>query len=132
VDAGELDALLVSMERDLWVLMAEVSGSHKERHQLVPGKTCVTEAMVDALEAAGEKMAQRLQISRGFTVPGESMEGALLDNARVAARKAERRVVALSMDSESQVGKYLNRLSDVLWILARLSDGRPLMVRESS
>ncbi|MHB8263188.1 MAG: ATP:cob(I)alamin adenosyltransferase [Acidimicrobiales bacterium] len=132
VDAREFDALLVSMERDLWVLMAEVSGLHKERHQLVPGKTCITEAMVDSLEVAGEKMAHHLHISKGFAVPGESMEGALLDNARVAARKAERRVVALAMDSESQAGKYLNRLSDLLWILARLADGRPLMARESS
>ena len=128
---ADLDALLVHVERDLWVLMAEVSGFHRGHDQLVPEKTCVTEAMVSGLETASDVMIERLQISKGFAVPGESVQGALLDNARVAVRKAERRVVAAALGSDTQAEKYLNRLSDLLWILARLADGESLMAEES-
>jgi cob(I)alamin adenosyltransferase len=87
--------------------------------------------MVDGLETVSDVMAERLQISKGFAVPGESVQGALLDNARVAVRKAERRVVAAALGSDTQAEKYLNRLSDLLWILARLADGESLMAEES-
>ncbi len=126
---GSADALLERLERDLWILMAEVSGSHKGAEKLAPGKTCVTSEMVDFLGRAGERLSLKLDMPKGFAVPGETVEGSLLDNARVAVRRAERRVAALSMPKSSCACQYLNRLSDLLWIMARLADGEPRMVR---
>jgi cob(I)alamin adenosyltransferase len=55
-------------------------------------------------------------------VPGETRQAALLDVARTVVRRAERRAVAAVVDG-SQVGPYLNRLSDLLWTLARWVEG---------
>jgi cob(I)alamin adenosyltransferase len=61
-----------------------------------------------------------------FVLPGESMTGAALDLARSVARRAERRTVALSEAGElpdSHVLAYLNRLADLLFVMARAADG---------
>ncbi len=125
------DLLLESIERDLWILMAEVSGFHKGDKKLIPGKTRVTSEMVDFLGETGEHLSMKLEMPKGFAVPGESIDGSLLDNARVIVRRAERRIVALPMSEASYAGRYLNRLSDLLWIMARLADGKPRMVRDT-
>jgi cob(I)alamin adenosyltransferase len=70
-----------------------------------------------------------------FVLPGESMAGAAFDLARTSVRRAERRAVALSADGglpDSQVVPYLNRLADLLFVVARAADGgfRPLRARE--
>ncbi len=129
ISEKSIDSILGELESDLWILMAEVSGSHKGTEKLVPGKTCVTYEMVDCLGKTGEHLSMKLDMPKGFVVPGETMEGSLLDNARVVVRRAERRVAALSMPESSYAGQYLNRLSDLLWIMARLADGEPRMVR---
>ncbi len=128
---NSMDSILESIERDLWILMAEVSGFHKGSEKLIPGKTRVTSEMVDFLDKTGERLSMKLEMPKGFAVPGESIEGSLLDNARVTVRRAERRIVALSMPGTSYAGQYLNRLSDLLWIMARLADGEPRMVRDA-
>ena len=70
-----------------------------------------------------------------FVLPGESMTGAALDMARSIVRRAERRAVQLQNEGglpDSQVVPYLNRLADLLFVMARAADGgfRPLRTRE--
>ena len=119
---GELDALLVGVERDLWILMAELATDEGNRHKLVAGTSLVTTDMVTHLEAVIDDVTGRFEQPTEFVVPGETRQAALLDVARTVVRRAERRTVAAVVDG-SQVGPYLNRLSDLLWTLARWVEG---------
>ncbi|MBP7632483.1 MAG: cob(I)yrinic acid a,c-diamide adenosyltransferase [Acidimicrobiales bacterium] len=119
---GELDALLVGVERDLWILMAELATDEGNRHKLVAGTSLVTTDMVAHLEAVIDDVTGRFEQPTEFVVPGETRQAALLDVARTVVRRAERRAVAAVVDG-SQVGPYLNRLSDLLWTLARWVEG---------
>jgi len=130
-DAGrgsELDELLVGLERDLWVLMAEVATAPANREKLVPGATLVTPGMVARLESLIDDVSARFEAPREFVVPGQSPVAAALDVARTVVRRAERRTLAVAAEG-SLVVPYLNRLSDLLWTLARWQENGSLAIR---
>ena len=127
---GPLDSLLVEVERDLWVLMSEVATAPSNRRKLIPGTSLVTAAMVSALEVHIDELNERFDMPSDFVVPGQNRVSALLDVARTVVRRGERLVVtALAGVEESQVGPYLNRLSDLLWTMARWQEGEHLLAR---
>jgi cob(I)alamin adenosyltransferase len=125
---GELDQLLVSIERDLWVLMAELATAPENRHKLVAGQSLVTAEMVVVLEAAIDDVTGRFDAPTEFVVPGGNRVSALLDVARTVVRRAERQALVVAVDG-STVVPYLNRLSDLLWALARWQEGESLPSR---
>lgn len=125
---GELDQVLVSLQRDLWVLMADLATDAPNRHKLTLGTTLVSEDMVDRLDALLADYETRFEMPREFVVPGASVVGAHLDVARTVVRRAERVAVALAPESTAALA-YLNRLSDLLWALARWQDGTSLTAR---
>lgn len=125
---SDLDELLVSLERDLWVLMAEVATAPEHRDRLVAGRTLVTPEMVDALEPLIDDLTGRFKAPTEFVLPGQSPTAAALDMARAVVRRAERRALAVAV-SGSSVVPYLNRLSDLLWTMARWQEGRALPAR---
>lgn len=127
---GELDGWLVGIERDLWVLMSELATDSSNAHKLVDGATRVTAEMVSALEARIDDVSARFEPPTEFVVPGEDHLAALLDVARTVVRRAERRAVAAAPEG-SQVVPYLNRLSDLVWTLARWQEGTSLTARGS-
>ena len=127
---GELDRVLVGIERDLWVLMADLATDEANRHKLSPGATLTTEEMVTALERLIDDVSGRFEAPREFVVPGETVVAAHLDVARTVCRGAER--VAVALAPESTIGlAYLNRLSDLLWVLARWQEGSSLTARST-
>jgi cob(I)alamin adenosyltransferase len=122
VARGEwLDTLLIEVERDLWVLMAEVTTERGDRDRLEAGTTAVTQEMVANLEARIDASAATIELAPAFSVPGATRVAALLDLARTVVRRAERLAVALNLD-DSEVVTYLNRLSDLCWTLARTQE----------
>ncbi len=128
---SELDGLLVGLERDLYVLMAEVATTDDHRRRLVPGTSMVTGEMVRALEERIDDLTGRFDMPRDFVVPGQNRRSAALDVARTAVRRAERMAVASGLagtpatpgEDRSQVVPYLNRLSDLVWAMARWQEG---------
>ncbi len=126
---SELDGLLVGVERDLWVLMAELATSPDHRDRLVPGRTQVTPGMVDALEPLIDDLTARFDPPREFVLPGQTPVAAALDLARAVVRRAERSALAVA-PAGSSVVPYLNRLSDLLWTMARWQEGRTLPARD--
>lgn len=137
---SELDELLVGLERDLWVLMAELSAGATRRDRLVGGKTMVTPEMVDALEPVIDDLTGRAEPPTEFVVPGQTLLSALLDLARTQVRRAEREVVAAlaeerlapgepEADGSGHAVRYLNRLSDLVWTMARWQEGTALPAR---
>jgi len=119
---SELDDLLVGLERDLYVLMAEVATEQRNRSKLVEGVTLVTPAMVAGLEQRIDDLSARFAMPTEFVVPGQNRRSAALDLARTVVRRAER-LHAGEPIAGSQVGPYLNRLSDLLWTMARWQEG---------
>jgi len=118
----ELDEALTTIERQLYVLMAEVTTDPANRPKLVAGTTLVTDDMVGSLEARIDDLRGRYEMPTDFIVPGANRVSAALDFARTVVRRAERNVVAQPVEG-SLVGTYLNRLSDLLWAMARWAEG---------
>ena len=123
---SELDGILISLERDLWVLMAELATETENRPKLAPGEQLVTEEMVVALETLIDEVTERFDMPTDFVVPGQTRIAALLDVARTVVRRAERDAMAVN-EPGSLVIPYLNRLSDLLWTLARWQEGEHLL-----
>ena len=113
---------LTALARGLYVLMAEVATAPENRTKLAAGSTSVTPDMVLALEASIDDLRERFDMPSDFTIPGENRISAALDLARTIVRRAERLAVAQPQEGSSVV-PYLNRLSDLLWAMARWLEG---------
>jgi cob(I)alamin adenosyltransferase len=119
---SEANGRLTGLARDLYVLMAEVATAPENRQKLLAGSTLVTLDMVTGLEAEIDDLLQRFDMPSDFTIPGENRVAAALDLARTIVRRAERIAVAEPLEG-SFVLAYLNRLSDLLWAMARWQEG---------
>ena len=128
---SELDETLTRLERELYVLMAEVTTDPSHRSKLVAGKTLVTEEMVVALEEQIDGLIARVTMPTEFVVPGANRASAGLDLARTVVRRAERLLVTSPIEG-SLVHPYLNRLSDLLWALARWAEGQDHLLARGS
>jgi cob(I)alamin adenosyltransferase len=121
----DLGATLLKLQRDLFVAGAELATNPEAWDRLRDGETRVDEAMLTALEDILHAAESAVAMPREFIVPGASRLSAALDVSRTVVRRAERRVIVL--DHERLVPgawlmPYLNRLADVLWVLARLAE----------
>jgi cob(I)alamin adenosyltransferase len=119
---SRLNELLISVERDLWVLMAEVATLPENRRKLTPEKTLVTASMIERLESEIDALSEEIAMPKEFVVPGETPLSAALDVARTVIRRAERIAVSYPIQ-DSLVVAYLNRLSDLAWTMARFAEG---------
>ena len=126
--SGELDVLLIGLERDLWVLMAELATAAENQHKLEAGTSRVTAEMVERLEPLIDELTTRFPAVTEFVIPGQNRIAAALDVARTVVRRAERLALGVSAE-DSYVGPYLNRLSDLLWTSARWQEGESLPTR---
>jgi cob(I)alamin adenosyltransferase len=118
----EVNDRLVVLARDLYVLMAEVATAPENRSKLQAGSSLVTPDMVSALETGIDDLLARFDMPSDFTVPGENRVSAALDLARTIVRRAERLAVSQPTDGSCVIA-YLNRLSDLLWAMARWQEG---------
>jgi cob(I)alamin adenosyltransferase len=122
---GELDSLLIALEHDLWILMAELATNPERRHKGKP----VTAEMVTALEDRIDDVMGRFDPPTDFVVPGANPLCAALDVARTVVRRAEREALSAAAEG-SHVVPYLNRCSDLLWALARWQEGTSLLAKD--
>jgi cob(I)alamin adenosyltransferase len=119
---SEIHERLTALARDLYVLGAEVATAPENRHKLKAGTSLVTEAMVEGLERDIDNLLERFEMPSDFTIPGANPVAAALDFARTIVRRAERLAVGDPVEG-SFVLRYLNRLSDLLWAMARWQEG---------
>lgn len=127
---GELDVLVVRLQKELYVTMAELATLPENRSKLTDGTTLVTAAMVADLEALIDTYTERFDPPTEFVLPGETPTAAALDLARTVVRRAERSALAVHVEG-SQAGAYLNRLSDLLWTLARWQEGDARITKQA-
>ncbi|HEU0244762.1 MAG TPA: cob(I)yrinic acid a,c-diamide adenosyltransferase [Candidatus Limnocylindrales bacterium] len=123
---GGLGETILRIQRELFVVGAELATNPEARDRQKDDATRVSRAMVDAI---GETLAQSeasIVLPTEFVVPGETRVSAALELARTITRRAERRVVTLAADDPAIAGghilPYLNRLADLLWVLARMAE----------
>ena len=125
---SELDVILTVLERDLWVLMAELATDDDNRSKLVPGGSLVTLEMITTLETVADDIGGRFSSLESSSSPAKTACPRSIDLARTVVRRAERSAAAVVPD-DSLVVPYLNRLSSVLFTLARWVEGEPLLAR---
>jgi cob(I)alamin adenosyltransferase len=121
-----LAALVLRLQRELFVVGAELATGKDAWSKLVPGTTKVTSEMVEGLEALIDDHVARTEMPQEFVVPGETPASAALDLARAIVRRCERHAVRLSREgmlSDGECVRYLNRLADLLFVLARYEEG---------
>jgi len=134
-EAAPLADLVLRLQRELFVVGAELATHVGNRAKLTDGVSRVTADMVTALEHEIDALEAGHPMPAEFVIPGETLAGAAIDLARTTVRRAERRAVALAAQGglpDSQVVPYLNRLADLLFVAARAADGgfRPVRSRE--
>lgn len=116
--------LILSMQRDLYVLMAELATPPE--HEAAVGMR-ITGEHVRRLEESEEGLKRAVEIPNKFVIPGDTADGAALDVARTVVRRAERMAVRLLHEGtihNGEIVRYLNRLSDVIFVLARSLEAR--------
>lgn len=122
---GELAETLLQVQRDLFVVAAELATAPENRHKLDPGISRVTAKMILQLEAWIDEVISDIGQPTEFVVPGDNPLSAGLDHARAVVRRAERRCVTYARSGgleDSEVVRYLNRLADYLYTLVRATE----------
>ena len=119
-----IDEVLVPMQRDLFSIGALLATPDLDKMHKHLAKANIDDRRIRELEQAIDDADRELEPLKAFIIPGGSRKGAMLHVARTVCRRAERRVVHLQHDTEipELVVIYLNRLSDLLFTLARLAN----------
>lgn len=119
----ELDDLLAELQRDLFVVGADLASTADAQQRNIPR---ITKERISAMEKTIDKLEAELSPLKAFILPGGCVAASLLHNARTVARRAERRIVTLSKAEtiNEQMLPYMNRLSDLLFVMARVANHR--------
>ncbi len=123
---------ILDLQRDLFTAGAELATAVSDRAKLEKHFATVGEAMVAALDSEVAALEARVALPAGFVIPGGNPVAAALDLGRTFVRRAERRAVSLQRAGEltnGEVLRYLNRCSDLLFMLARDAEGDALVAK---
>ena len=121
-----MQADLLALQRELFVVGADLATNPRGRKKLDAEVSLVTERMIKRLERRIDDLVEERPLPQVFIVPGANPASAAIDVARAVIRRAERDVVALEhaqREVNPEVRRYLNRLSDLLFVLARWQAG---------
>jgi cob(I)alamin adenosyltransferase len=121
-----IDEVLAPIQRDLFSLGALLATPQPDKVAQQLEKARIDDASIAELEQAIDHGEQELEPLRAFILPGGTPKSAALHVARTVCRRAERKVIALAheVDVPPIVVVYLNRLSDLLFVLARVANRR--------
>lgn len=121
--ATETGEILVTVQRDLYNLMAEIAATKDEAHKFRK----IDPERVEWLEMQTDHISSQINIPNEFILPGDSIGGAYLAHARTVIRRAERKVAELLLSHEIEnqaLLNYLNRLSSLCFVLEILENQR--------
>jgi len=119
-------AALTALQQDLIALMGEVACAESDAARFAASKFAkIDELALARIDAAVAEHEAKPLHSDGWATPGANLHAAALEVARATARRAERRLVALPAHGRSVrpvVRQYVNRLCDLLWLMARAAE----------
>jgi len=119
----ELDAELAQIQRDLFAIGAQLADPADKIADRVT-KAAISDAHVDRLERLIDRLEEELAPLRRFILAGGAPPAAALHVARAVCRRAERRIIALRPPADGALRRYINRLSDLLFVAARVVNKR--------
>jgi cob(I)alamin adenosyltransferase len=122
---AEIEPLILRIQRELFVAGSELAANPAAWDRLQDGTTRVSAAMVEGIEALLADYEARIAFPKEFVVAGETRTSAAIELARTIVRRAERRAVTLDragLVPGPHLLAYLNRLADLLWIVARAAE----------
>jgi cob(I)alamin adenosyltransferase len=123
---------LLDLQRELFTVGAELATAPDDHGKLERHFATVSAAMVERLGAAVAALEARVALPKGFVIPGGDPVAAAIDLGRTFVRRAERRAVTLHRAgglANVEVLRYLNRCSDLLFMLAREAEGDALIAK---
>jgi cob(I)alamin adenosyltransferase len=123
-DQADVADLVLKLQRELFVLNAELATAAEDAGRLTPGVSLVTSEMVGALEQKIDELTGQFEQPKDFIVPGNTRLGAALDLAARVVRRTERAidVLAGAEPVRPEARAYVNRLADLVWVLARYAE----------
>jgi cob(I)alamin adenosyltransferase len=125
VGFGDLPDVILRIQRELFVAAAELATNPDAWDRLEDDRTRVSVAMVEGVERLLREAEAHITMPHEFVVPGETPTSAALEVARTTLRRAERRAVTLGREGlipGPHLLPYLNRVADLLWVLARAAE----------
>lgn len=131
--SGAAAEQLLMVQREMFVVGAELATAAENRRKLVPGVSLLEPEPVDRLEAWIDQLTAERGMPTEFVVPGGNPLAAALDMARSVVRRAERRTVTHARTGAldgSHVVPYLNRLADWLYMMARVAEAEWVSSKE--
>jgi cob(I)alamin adenosyltransferase len=121
----QVATIILRIQRELFVAGAELAANPAAWDRLRDDATKVSAGMVAGIDALLEDYEARIAFPNEFIVPGETRTSAALELARTILRRAERRAVTMEradLVPGAHLLPYLNRLADLLWVLARAAE----------
>ena len=122
---GHLPEIILRLQRELFVVAAELATERGAWERQRDGVSRVSETMVAGLDSILREAEGHITMPTEFVVPGETATSAAIELARTIVRRAERRAVTLGAEGlipGPHLLPYLNRLADLLWVLARAAE----------
>lgn len=114
--------IVIRIQRELFVVGAQLATSEENQSKLEPGVSKVTPEMTARAESDIDALLAEHPLPQEFILPGETQASAGLDLARSIVRRAERQAVSMQRAGQlhdDEILRYLNRLSDLFFVLAR-------------
>lgn len=121
-----VEEITVRLQREMFVVGAQLATAEENQTKLTDGVSRVTPDMTGQAEHDIDRLLEAHPLSDEFILPGETAGAAGLDLARTTIRRAERQAVAMQragLISDPEVLRYLNRVSDLIYALARYEEG---------
>ena len=121
----QIKDIVSDLQRDLFVIGTELAIPQERYSELAAKGKVVKPEMVQRLEALIDDFEAKIDMPREFIIPGACVSSATLDVARTVIRRAERKTVALKQTEQlmnEEILKYLNRLADLVFTLARYQE----------
>jgi cob(I)alamin adenosyltransferase len=119
---SRVEEIVVRIQREMFVVGAQLATSEDNQSKLQEGISKVTPDMALQAEREIDELIERHPLPNEFILPGETMGSAGLDVARSTVRRAERQATAMNkagLVPDPEILRYLNRVSDLLFVLAR-------------
>ncbi|MFN2594790.1 MAG: cob(I)yrinic acid a,c-diamide adenosyltransferase [Actinomycetota bacterium] len=121
----KVEEIIVRLQREMFIVGAQLATADENQEKLKPGVSKVTPDMTERAEKEIDALVDEHPLPEEFILPGETMGSAGLDLARSTIRRAERQAVSLNRDGlvpDPEILRYLNRVSDLLFALARFEE----------
>ncbi len=123
--APRVEEIVIRIQREMFIVGAQLATSQENQGKLQEGVSKVSPDMALQAEQEIDELIEQHPLPNEFILPGETMGSAGLDVARSTVRRAERQAVAMDRESmvpDPEILRYLNRVSDLLFVLARFHE----------